>query len=415
VLVSEAVADEEIRQALVESERALVREDADAAFAAAVSAFDIARKEWQRQRLEMIGPVSLQYSGLSRLSTDETDPVNRSLLRFEDLLEVAPFAPDIAEYHWLLARSQETEDKIPTRLTTARRAFSFVLAWVLRWEAFTVRYETRQYPPPAAPYEPPTTGAEHPVLVHAEVDALQHVGHWNDDPSLESVRYSIKLTLGDIPEAGREIWADEVGKALNEIIAVRGSESVSSAGVYPDGIVRLHGAKAEISPDEVDSWLQEAIAEGGTRYKAKLTKWQAEIAGLPDALGRVNSAVSDVETFGIARPAIARDRDGDGILWLGIPFEIDASGDEMLPQVLMDCVYAQTGGTPEIRFYGNTLWLPLDYDPTAVSALVAAALAEYRRRATVRAEGRMAVEERRQALERTLQRFASPMSKPAAP
>jgi hypothetical protein len=119
VLVSEAVAHDEIRRALVEAERALLQEDADAAFAAAVGAFDIARKEWQSQRLEMIGPVSLQcYAGLSRLTIEQTDPVNRSLLRFEDLLEVAPLAPDIAEYHWLLAPHGETAvdyDVVPER------------------------------------------------------------------------------------------------------------------------------------------------------------------------------------------------------------------------------------------------------------------------------------------------------------
>jgi hypothetical protein len=98
VLLADSIESEEVHHALVGAEQALLQQDAAAAFEAAIAGFDTAREAWRGQRAEAIGLLRLQYSGLSRLGgTIETDPTNLSLLRFEDLLEVQPFAPDIGE------------------------------------------------------------------------------------------------------------------------------------------------------------------------------------------------------------------------------------------------------------------------------------------------------------------------------
>lgn len=221
VLVADSIANENVRRPLIEAEGALEQEDAASALTATLAGFDVARKAWRGQRADAIGDLRLQSTGLSHLSGIETDPTNLSLIRFEDLLEVQPFAPDIAEYHWLVARRAEVEQALAPSLDVARRAFLFVVAWVLRWEAFAARYEARRFPPPPRQYEPPVTGAGHPVLYDADVERLHQIGDWLDDPTLENIRYSVRLLLADVPTEQPELWAQQAGDVLNESCARR--------------------------------------------------------------------------------------------------------------------------------------------------------------------------------------------------
>jgi hypothetical protein len=402
VLVAESVKADGIRRLLVGSERALIDEDATTAFEAAIAAFDIGREIWQGQRFEAIDRVSLQYTGLSGLvSGPEVDPLNRSLLRFEDLLEVQPFAPDIAEYLWLLARTKEFADEIAPTLDTARRAFSFVLAWVLRWEAFAAGYEGRKFPPPPPPYEPPATGADHPILYSADVEKLHHIGQSFDEPGLDNVRYSVRMTLADLPDGDRELWSTQVGDALNEIIAEHGLDMASSAAVSPTGIVRFHGVTAQATAAYLTSSLERALAVGEQRYQAKLAERDELNLRLPLLQQRLDDALAGLDTRGIARASIYEERD-DGTRWLGVPLLIDTSADDMLPQVLQQAVLAVIAGCPDRQFFNTALWFQLDEDPTAAAALVAATAAEYEQRASTRAAGTAAVEQQRRELEAEL-------------
>jgi hypothetical protein len=163
VLLAETIEREDVRLQLVDAEKALDQQDTASAFAAAIGAFETAREAWRGQRVETVGQLRLQCSGLGALVGGvETDATDLSLIRFEDLLEVQPFAPDIGEYHWLLARRGEFEQEIVPTLATARRAFLFVLAWVLRWEAFAARYESRRSPHRHRPTSRPSRGRTSP-------------------------------------------------------------------------------------------------------------------------------------------------------------------------------------------------------------------------------------------------------------
>jgi hypothetical protein len=402
VLLAESVSNDEIRRLLVTTERALVDEDATAAFEAAIAAFDIAREIWQDQRFEAIDRVSLQYTGLSGLvSGPEVDPLNRSLLRFEDLLEVQPFAPDIAEYLWLLARTKEFADGLAPTLETARRAFHFVLAWALRWEAFAAGYEGRRFPPQPPPYESPVTGADHPVLYSADVEKLHHIGQWFDEPGLDNVRYSVRMILADLPDGDRELWSTQVGDALNEIISEHGLDMASSAAVSPTGIVRFHGVTAEATAAYLTSSLERGLAEGEQRYQAKLTERDELNRRLPLLLERLDEALAEVDARGIARESIYEERE-DGTRWLGVPLVINSSADDMLPQVLQQAALAVIAGRPDRQFFNTALWFQLDEDPAAIAALIAATAVEYEQRASSRAAGIAAVEKQRREVEAEL-------------
>jgi hypothetical protein len=406
VLLAESVETEEVRLQLVDAEKAREQGDALGAFAATISAFDSARNAWRGQRVESVGQLQLQYSGLRHLGGIETDPTNVSLIRFEDLLEVGPFAPDIGEYHWLLARRGELEHQIDPTLDTAHRAFLFVLAWVLRWEAFATRYEARRYPPPSPHYEPPVTGSDHPVIVETAVEEQQQVGgSWLDPPTLENVRFLIRVVLADVPATRRDIWAQEVGAVLNEAVANRFFEDLGAAHVGSDGIIRFHGASARITGEEIRTWVENALVEGDPRYREKRIELEAREASRPELADLFAAAVASVETNGIVAGVTSDERD-DGSLWIGVQLRRDE--DPMFGHALDNVVHAARSGLVGVDYFDTTLWFVPSYNPNEAAALVAAVAVSYAEQAAVRRHGIAAVEERRQALSSELR--AEPQS-----
>jgi hypothetical protein len=401
VLVAEAIETEDVRLPLVEAERAIQQEDASAAFAAAAAGFDAARGSWRGQRVEAIGQLQLQYTGLGHLAGTETDPTNVSLLRFEDLLEVQPFAPDIAEYHWLVARRGEVEQGLVPDINVARRVFLFVVAWVLRWEAFAAKYEARRYPPPVPPYVPPVTGSEQPVIYDAAVETLHHIGGWLDDPRLDNVRYSVKLTLADIPDEEPGLWAGQVGDALNEIISDQGSDHATASHVDAGGIVRLHGVTAQATGDEIRQWLTEALAEGDRRYRMKLAERRVLASRLPELRKSLDRALKAAGAGEIVAGVVSEERD-DGSTWLGAPLEIDDTGDAMLVHVLQRAALSILDCRSDVQWLQSSLWFQLDHDHADAAVLVAKVDAEYRAQAEIRRRGLADVEDHRNALETDL-------------
>jgi hypothetical protein len=396
VLLAESVETEDVRLQLVDAEKALEQRDAVGAFSATIGAFESARSGWRGQRVETVGQLQLQYSGLSHLSGIETDPTNLSLIRFEDLLEVGPFAPDIGEYHWLLARRGELEHEIDPTLDTAQRAFLFVLAWVLRWEAFATRYEARRYPPPTPAYEPLVTGSDHPVISETAVEEQQQVaGSWLDPPTLENVRFLIRVVLADIPAKRHDIWAQEVGAVLNELVASRFFDDLGATHVGIDGIIRFHGASARITGDEIRAWVETSLVEGDPRYRQKLNELEAREASRPGLVARLAAVVDSVEPNRIVTGFTSDERD-DGSLWIGVQLRRDE--DPMFGHDLDNVVQSARSGVAGVDYSDTTLWFVPDYNPDEAAVLVAAVAAGYAERAAERRRGIAAVEERRQAL-----------------
>jgi hypothetical protein len=401
VLVADSVETEAVRRPLVEAERALEQQDPIAAFAVTISGFDAARETWRGQRSEAIGELRLQASGYAHLSVTETDPTNLSLLRFEDLLETQPFAPDIAEYHWLVARRAEVDEGLAPTLDVARRGFLFVVAWVLRWEAFAARYQARRRAPPPPAYEPPVTGAEHPVLHGAEVEVLHYTGGPRDEPTLDSVRYSVKLTLADIPLEEPELWAQEVTNTLNETLSGHGMSFASYGSVDAYGIVRVHGVTSTTTGSQIRDWVDEALVEGERRYRRKLDELQELASRLPFLREQLADALRAVDAGDLAVSVTSETRD-DGTTWLGVELQIDESSDIMLPQVLQDAAISALAGRSEVEYFQSTLWFQPGYDPREAAMLVATVATTFQKQAAARAAGAAAVETRRRELQAEL-------------
>ncbi len=401
VLVADSIESAEVHQALVEAEQALLQQDAAAAFGAAIVGFDTARQAWRGQRAEAIGQLRLQYSDLSHLAGGiETDPTNLSLLRFEELLEVQPFAPDIGEYHWLLARRAEAEHNIGATMEVAQRTFLFVVAWVLRWEAFAARYDARQYPPPPSPYEPPITGADHPVIFDATVELQHHLGDWLDVPTLENARYSITVTIADLPDVDRDLWAKQVGDVLNELIAERGFDHVGAANISVGGIVRFHAVGADVTSDEIFTWIDRALVEGQTRYRERINEREHREAQLPDLRESLANAVGAIEAGDLVSGAASEERE-DGSVWVGAQLRRDED-DPMLGHLLDNVVQSERSGRTGVDYHDTTVWFEADFDPTEAAALLKAIAAAYRQQALERRRSSAEVEDRRLALQSEL-------------
>ena len=396
VLLAESVETEDARLQLVDAEKALEQGDAVGAFSATIGAFDSARDAWRGQRFETVGQLQLQYSGLSHLSGIETDPTNLSLMRFENLLEVGPFAPDIGEYHWLLARRGELEHEIDPNQDTAHRAFLFVLAWVLRWEAFATRYEARRYPPPPPQYEPPITGSDHPLMFETVVEEQHQVGgSWLDPPTLDHVRFLIRVVLADVPAERRDVWAQEVGAVLNELVASRFFDDLGAAHVGNDGIIRFYGVSARVTGEEIRAWVVHSLVEGDTRYRHKLNELKAREVSGPGLVELFAAAVDSVETNALVTGVTSVERD-DESFWIGVQLRRDE--DPMLGHVLDNAVQTARSGLAGVDYFDTTLWFVPSYNPHEAAALIAAVEARYAVQAAERRNGIAAVEERRQAL-----------------
>jgi hypothetical protein len=405
VLLADSIEREAVRLPLVDCEKALEQEDAVGAFAAVLGAFDAAREEWRAQRVETVGPLRLQYSGLHALGGGlETDPTNLSLSRFEDLAEVQPFAPDIGEYHWLLARRAELADRgaepAPT-MDTSRRAFLFVLAWVLRWEAFAARYESPRYAPPDPAYEPPFTGSDHPTIYETSVETAHHTGSWMDVPTLDNVRYLVRIRLADVPSEDRALWAEEVADVLNEMVAARGFDHVAAANLGTDGIIRFHGVAADMPGQELLDWTRSALTVGHRRYQERLAEKRSRDAAIPGKQQRLEAAVRSVDTDGLVERVVKHERD-DGSVWIGIALRRDAE-DPMLGHVLDGVAQAARASRKDLDYFETTLWFDPDVGLDDVSAVIQEVAARYRTEAGTRRRSLEAVESRRQALEAELQ------------
>ena len=406
VLLAESVHTEDVRLQLVEGEKSLQQEDAEGAFNAVIGAFDTAREAWREQRVESVGELRLQYRGLGALVGGvETDPTNLSLMRFEDLLEVQPFAPDIGEYHWLLARTGEAKQDLVPTLLTAQRAFLFVLAWVLRWEAFTARYEARRYPPSAPAYEPPMTGADRPVIHDVSVETQHHIGNALDTPTLENVRYLVRVALADLPVEDRHVWSQQVSDVLEKAVEVESSYGVGATAVGADGIVRFHGVTPDVTAGEILSWVASALGEGDRRYQQRLGERQERNESLLAQRESLEEAVAAGGAGDLVTGVVSDERD-DGSLWIGVRLRRD--DDPILGQVLDGVAHTARSTREGVDYFDTTLWFVPECDPTEAAAAVELVAAEYRDEAQKRLLGRVAVENRRRALEDELRTAGLP-------
>ena len=142
------------------------------------------RLAWAASRGDRTAHASV-LAGLSDLAGVETDPTNLALSVGGFAGGLQPFAPDVGS----IAGSSPAEvgyegDSSDTR--RPRRSFRFVVAWVLRWEVSSARYERGNSSPSSCPVRSrPSNGAPTSQCSKApEVETLGRIGGWTNDPTL---------------------------------------------------------------------------------------------------------------------------------------------------------------------------------------------------------------------------------------
>ena len=297
--LADAIVTPDVRALLLEAEKALDTYDGDRAFARAMAGFDEARAQWRAQRADAHGP--------DRATTMNMTPVMGIAAQFgppqidpiQDFVEVLPFAPDVGEYYWLLARRSEFED--PERpdatpsIEEATRAFRFAFFWSLRWEAFAVGYTWRRWSD-RSPYEPPSSGRTGgPPLIWGLRGVEGARPRVDRDPV-----FTIELQLADLPSVHRGEWAGFLHRKLNELSP---KDDFGSQIDYPriteDGLLYLMQIPGDRDGEELVARVHRAIAESQAEFEAFLTDeedWNGKHEQLLEPYERALAAVTFEQT-----------------------------------------------------------------------------------------------------------------------
>lgn len=153
-----AIANDDLRATYGTAEDALASGDSVSAVRLLRDAFNDAVRSYKRQHHDAMNVNALRLRDDLGLG----EAVSSAVSHLEELLQVAPFTSSLSEYVWwrsLLRNLQYGEDA-HIDIDEAHRAATFVLSWILRWEAFAARYADVRRPP--IPSRPPPRPSPHP-------------------------------------------------------------------------------------------------------------------------------------------------------------------------------------------------------------------------------------------------------------
>lgn len=205
--LSTAVNSDAIRERLARAEEALGLGNAAELLAASRSAFDLARESWRAERA-FVAPSAPRLNPFDEL----TSPAVRSQLeQLNDTLEVQPFALDLGEYLWFKSLPQTQPDGPQPTLDQSSRALSFVFSWVVRWEAFSARYDATSLYSWSHDLRPPrsTTAELGTRITSVSVSPIEvRVA------GTPTTRIRVVLQLVDAPEDDFEGWFRDVQHGL---------------------------------------------------------------------------------------------------------------------------------------------------------------------------------------------------------
>jgi len=131
-----SVADEKLRRTLGEAEEFLDAGEAKESMARSWETLESARVLLRRRTGLRTGERPLT----SRPSDRQGEEIRKQFQALSDQLEVSLFTAEPGEWMWFQQRYQDSQNGLPASAEDARRAFVFVLAWVLRVEGYIARH-----------------------------------------------------------------------------------------------------------------------------------------------------------------------------------------------------------------------------------------------------------------------------------
>jgi hypothetical protein len=131
-----SVADEQLSRTLGEAEKFLDAGEAKESMAKSWETLESARTLLRRRT----GLRTGERPSTSRPGDRQGEEIRKQFQALSDQLEVSLFTAEPGEWMWLQQRYQDSQNGLPPGAEDARRAFVFVLAWVLRVEGYIARH-----------------------------------------------------------------------------------------------------------------------------------------------------------------------------------------------------------------------------------------------------------------------------------
>lgn len=131
-----SVADGQLHRTLGEAEKFLDAEEAKESMARSWETLESARTLLRRRT----GLRTSERPLTSRPGDRQGEEIQKQFQTLSDQLEVSLFTAEPGEWMWFQQRYQDSQSGLPVTAEDARRAFVFVLAWVLRVEGYIARH-----------------------------------------------------------------------------------------------------------------------------------------------------------------------------------------------------------------------------------------------------------------------------------
>src|SRR5262249_21807774 len=139
-----------------------------------------------------------------------------------------------------------------------------------------------------------------------------------------------------------------------------------------DGIIRFHGVSAQVTGDEIRTWVEISLAEGTRTYEQRLVELRAREATLPARVELIAAAVGSVEPDDFVTDVVSDERE-DGSVWIGVRLRRDEN--PLFGHALDNVVHQVRSGVQGVDYFDTTLWFVSTFDPGEAGAIVAAAAA----------------------------------------
>lgn len=272
-----AVANESLRAELINAESAIENENAVAALRAALRAWDIAFSRWKADSVTG-GTDRFQRSHFDIPMPQGVDTQLRQLADFND---AAPFC-DLSDYLWFRSLPHpDHPEGLPIDLPEASRAVRFVRAWILRWEAFLARYQSREERRARLPGPSLATDGE-PLSIVGLTAA-----------EFGTNAFDIEFTVEALPPVEPSIWleafAEKSREALLELAAADDTVGRPSFSCEATGRCFARRIPRSIAVPSIIEALHRGMDAATSAHHDELGRREARLRATSEAVGALHS------------------------------------------------------------------------------------------------------------------------------
>lgn len=287
VTTAQAVETASVRTHLMRAEAELREDDFNGSYRSSAEALAEARRLWDAERLDALGTAPSRPPLGQDLAPADLRQVTG---RMEDLAAIQPFAPDLGEYVWLRSLKPVNWEHVPIARDEAERALSFVVGWVLRWEAFSHRYTKDRRGRWLQAQRPETT------TDRSLEPSIQLLDVRPEERRNRKASFLFRFKLTDVPEDGWAAWLHEYDRQLSEHLRAAGVATVGGVSSFCDrtGIIHVRGVTNQEVSEIVIRAVQHAMSATKSRWQAQLNAVAGSRVELDTVAASFNDAIANI-------------------------------------------------------------------------------------------------------------------------